>query len=123
MTPVEAGKLLTSLFYLIASLGVLALGVALTRVYLEKRVRASMQSHVDSLVGKRAIVVSDLRAGRPGEIRPLGSTDEEADRASKADGAGPGLATYPAVSDQLISRGRVVRVTGGDDSGYLVRPL
>ncbi len=123
MTPLEAGKLMTTLFYLIASLMALAAGVALTRRYLEKKVEASMQAHVGSLVGKRAMVVSDLRAGRPGEIRPLGSTEEEVERASKTDTNDPGPASYPAVADQLISRGRVVRVTGGDDSGYLVRPL
>lgn len=123
MSTADTGKLLTIIFEVLSLLALLALGLFLARYFLEKKVRASMVRNVDSLVGKRAMVLSDLRPGRQGAIRPLGSAEEEALRASHNEEDLVELETYPAVADQLISRGRVVRVTGGDEKGYLVRPL
>ena len=123
MTAAEAGKYLLYLFEILVGLSVLALGLSIARRFLEKKVRRSMERHMDSLVGKRAMVISDLRAGQVGAIRPLGSPEEEKDRAAKKEEARDKLESFPAVADELISRGRVVRGTGGDAYGYLVRPL
>ncbi|HNZ62838.1 MAG TPA: hypothetical protein PKH23_00700, partial [Bacillota bacterium] len=76
-----------------------------------------------SLVGKRALVMSVIRPSRTGSIRPLGTAEEEADRASRKSSYMDELAVYPAVSDQQISKGRVVRVTGGTARRYIVKPL
>lgn len=113
MSSAELGRILIILLRALAVLAVLAAAAALARHLLEKRVRSSMQQHIGSLVGKRALVVSDLRAGRPGLIRPLDLPDRQ---------EAPSV-TYTATANQLISRGRVVRVTGGDADGYLVQPL
>ncbi|NLA81618.1 MAG: hypothetical protein GX849_02075 [Clostridiaceae bacterium] len=123
MSTAEAGKLLTIVFQVLSILALLALSLFLVRYFLEKRVRASMVRHGDSLVGTRAMVITDLRPGRQGAIRPLGSSEEEAERAARKEDDPGDLETFPAVADQLISRGRVVRVTGGDEEGYWVRPL
>ncbi len=114
-----AGKLLVILFQTLAGLTVLAGVVFLARYWTEKQARKAMSLHVGSLVGKRAMVVSDLRAGRPGRIRPMDAWVAEGDRTV----TGAESRTFPALSDQLISRGRVVRVTGGSPEGYLVRPI
>ena len=116
MTPPELARLLGLSFQLLVLLSLLAASLTLLRHLTERRTVASMNRQHGKLVGKRALVVSDLRAGRVGLIRPLDrdpaklETDEDTQ-------------TFPAVSDQLISRGRVVRVTGGDAEGYLVRPI
>ncbi len=113
MSTAELGRILIVLLRALAILAALAAAVILARRFLERRVRSAMAAHVGSLVGKRALVVSDLRAGRPGLIRLLESPDRKIDPE----------ATFPAMANQLISRGRVVRVTGGDAEGYLVQPL
>lgn len=123
MNSAETGKWLMVLFQVLAFLALLALALFLIRSWLERRVRSSMEAHVDNLVGKRAMVVTDLRPGRPGAIRALLPPELEAERAARQDDDLQALETFPAVADQLISRGRVVRVTGGDREGYLVRPL
>ncbi len=116
MTPTELARLLGLSFQLLVLLGLLAASLTLVRQFTEKRTVASMNRQHGKLVGQRALVVSDLRAGRVGQIRPLDPDPAKlkSDRESQ---------TFPAVSDQLISRGRVVRVTGGDSEGYLVRPI
>ncbi|NLA96182.1 MAG: hypothetical protein GX838_05000 [Clostridiaceae bacterium] len=124
MSSVETGRILITLFQILAVLAALASALTLARHMVEKRVRSAMGRHMGSLVGKRALVVSDLRAGRPGLIRPLESTTGRESGRSHAslENATP-PATFPAMANQLISRGRVVRVTGGDPEGYLVQPL
>ncbi len=123
MTTAEAGKYLLYLFELVVGLAILALGLTIARRFLEQKVKRSMKRHQGSLVGKRAMVISDLRAGQVGMIRPLGSSEEEKNRASKQEDTREQMELFPAMADELISRGRVVRVTGGDADGYLVRPL
>ncbi len=115
----ETGRILITLFQILAALALISAGLTLARHLVEKRVRSAMGQNVGSLVGKRALVVSDLRAGRPGLIRALELTGRP--HASLENTAPP--ATFPAKANQLISRGRVVRVTGGDAEGYLVQPL
>jgi hypothetical protein len=119
----ESGRTLIFLLQTLALLAVLTAAVALARYCIEKRVRASMLRHAGSLVGKRALVVSDLRAGIAGLIRPLGPEFDEKGAGPARTGNMPARGAYPAISNQLISRGRVVRVTGGDEDGYLVQPL
>ncbi len=122
MTATEATRILTLLFESLGALGLLALLLYLLRIFLEKRARASIKRHSGSLVGKRAMVVNDLRPGLTGSIRLLGTPDEESERAIRKD-AQEDYESFPALAEELISRGRVVRVTGGDPDGYLVRPL
>ncbi|NLA71487.1 MAG: hypothetical protein GX850_03525 [Clostridiaceae bacterium] len=123
MTPAEIGKLLIILFQVLALIALIAFVVHVIRSLLEKRVRASMKRNSDSLVGKRAMVMTDLRPKQAGSIRPIGSSEDEAKRATQKEDSVAPFKTYPAFAEQLISRGRVVRVTGGDPDGYLVRPL
>lgn len=123
MTPSEISRLLYIFFSILAALAALAIILTVIRRVLEKKVRSSMAKNSDSLVGKRALVMSVIRPSRTGSIRPLGTAEEEADRASSKIDADDSLVVYPAVSDQLISKGRVVRVTGGDANRYIVRPL
>ncbi len=122
MTATEATRILTLLFESLGALGLLALLLYLLRIFLEKRARASIKRHSGSLVGKRAMVLNDLRPGLRGSIRLLGTPDEESERAIRKD-AQEDYESFPALAEELISRGRVVRVTGGDEDGYLVRPL
>lgn len=122
MTATEATRILTLLFESLGALGFLALLLYLLRIFLEKRARASIKRHSGSLVGKRAMVLNDLRPGLRGSIRLLGTPDEESERAIRKD-TQEDYESFPALAEELISRGRVVRVTGGDEDGYLVRPL
>ncbi|HZK28813.1 MAG TPA: hypothetical protein VFD19_01185 [Clostridia bacterium] len=123
MTPVEMGKLLTYLFQILIVIAVIALIIYVARRLLEHRARASMNRDRDSLVGKRAMVMTDLRPRQAGSIRSIGTPEDETKTATLQEESVKAFEIYPAFADQLISRGRVVRVTGGDADGYLVRPL
>ena len=123
MTAAESARWLTTLFEILIGLALLALLVFLARQLTERKARRSMRRHDKTLVGKRAMVLGDLRPGQAGSIRPLGTAAEEAERAVRSKDEQKDDESFPAMADQLISRGRVVRVTGGDEDGYLVRPL
>ncbi len=124
MTPSEVMRFLYVLGGVLTALAVGAVALTVVRRALEKRVRELVAQNSDSLVGKRALVVSSIRPSRMGNIRPLGTQDEEADRATARRVDNPAVdRIFPAVSDELISKGRVVRVTGGDEKRYIVRAL
>lgn len=95
-----------------------------TRRMLERRAREDIRINDASLVGRRAIAVCDLHPNSEGRIRPLGTAAEEETLALSGGNTRPEPNTYPAVSQQFVSKGRVVRVTGGDNRmGYRVRPI
>jgi membrane-bound ClpP family serine protease len=91
--------------------------------FLKRRVQMSMQQHSDTLVGQKAMVVEDLRPRGIGSIRAMLTPEEEAARSMKREQADDPLKIFPAVADQYISKGRIVRVTGGDRTMYRVRPI
>lgn len=124
MTPSDVSRYFYVLSGVLGGLAFFAVILTYVRRKLEKRVLELVAQNSDSLVGKRALVVSAIRPSRLGSIRPLGTQDEEADRASaRKKGNLKHDIVYSAVSDELISKGRVVRVTGGDASRYIVRSL
>lgn len=123
MTVAELTHVMVIVAEVLGTLALLAIIVWVGRRAVERNVRAAMAYDSDNLVGKRAIAVNDLRPKRIGSIRPYGSKEEEMRRATQADEQQETLPVYPAVADELISSGRVVRVIGGDQNGYIVRPL
>lgn len=124
MTPTELNRFFYILSGVLAGLSVLAVVLTIFRRSLEKRVSVLVAQNSNSLVGKRALVVSAIRPTRLGSIRPLGTQDEEAERAAARRGGDERFdVVYPAIADELISKGRVVRVTGGDATRYTVRSL
>ncbi|HHW93217.1 MAG TPA: hypothetical protein GX734_01810 [Clostridiaceae bacterium] len=124
MTPAEVTRFLYILGGALVGLALLAVVLTVVRRSLEKRVRVLVAQNRNSLVGKRALVVSVIRPLRLGSIRPLGTPSEEADRAlARRKKNQLHDVVYPATSDELISKGRVVRVTGGDANRYIVRSL
>ncbi len=125
MTTSEVSNLFYIMSAVLAGLSLLAVLLTGFRRSLERRVSVLVAQNSNSLVGKRALVVSAIRPSRLGSIRPLGTQDEEAERAAarrRKDGERFDV-VYPAVADEIISKGRVVRVTGGDATRYTVRSL
>ncbi len=125
MTTSEVSNLFYIMSAVLAGLSLLAVLLTGFRRSLERRVSVLVAQNSNSLVGKRALVVSTIRPSRLGSIRPLGTQDEEAERAAarrRKDGERFDV-VYPAVADEIISKGRVVRVTGGDATRYTVRSL
>ncbi|NLZ66746.1 MAG: hypothetical protein GX910_03745 [Clostridiaceae bacterium] len=111
------------LFTVLAVLSVGAVVLTIGHRFLKRRVQMSMQQHSDTLVGQKAMVVEDLRPRGIGSIRAMLTPEEEAARSMKREQADDPLKIFPAVADQYISKGRIVRVTGGDRTMYRVRPI
>jgi hypothetical protein len=124
MTPSEISRLIYLLGGILLGLALIVAVLTVIRRRLEKRVRELVAQNRDSLVGKRALVVSAIRPSKMGNIRPLGTPVEETDRAAdpQKDECIHDI-VYPAISDEIISKGCVVRVTGGDSNRYIVRAL
>lgn len=124
MTPSEISRFIYLLGGILMGLALIVIVLIVIRRKLEKRVLELVAQNSDSLVGKRALVVSAIRPSKMGNIRPLGTQDEETDRAADPHKDEYILdIVYPAISDEIISKGRVVRVTGGDSNRYIVRAL
>ncbi len=111
------------LFTVFAVLSISAVVLTVGHRYLMRRVRVSMKQHSDTLVGQKAMVVEDLRPRGVGSIRAMLTPEEEAARSVNREQNDDPLETFPAVADQYISKGRIVRVTGGDRTMYRVQPI
>lgn len=111
------------LFTVLAVLSISAVVLTVGHRFLKRRVEVSMQQHSDTLVGQKAMVVEDLRPRGVGSIRAMLTSEEESVRSMNREESEDPLETFPAVADQYISKGRIVRVTGGDRTLYRVRPV
>ena len=109
-------------------LALLVLGLALfifnrARRRMEHAAKQDIMKNDSTLIGLRAITVTELRPGTVGEIRTAFSPEEEDDIALSGEEKIPSFKTYPAISAQYISKGRSVRVTGGNYELYRVRSV
>ncbi|NLC88545.1 MAG: hypothetical protein GX681_00555 [Clostridiaceae bacterium] len=107
-------------------LALLILGLALfvfTRIRrrMEYAAKQDIIKNDSTLIGLRAITVTELRPGTIGEIRTAFSPEKENEIALSSDEKKSSFKTFPAISSQYISKGRSVRVTGGNKELYRVR--
>ncbi len=107
-------------------LALLILGLALfvlTRIRrrMEYAAKQDIIKNDSTLIGLRAITVTELRPGTIGEIRTAFSPEKEDEIALSSDEKKSSFKTFPAISSQYISKGRSVRVTGGNKELYRVR--
>lgn len=108
-------------------LALVALGLALfvfsrLRRRVETIAKREIAENDSTLIGMRAIAVTELRPNSIGEIRPAFSAEKEDEIALSSEDKRASFTTFPAISSQYISKGRSVRVTGGDNELYRVRP-
>ena len=108
-------------------LALVVLGLALfvltrARRRVERVAKKEIIENDSTLIGLRAITVTELRPGTVGEIRPAFSPEKEDEIALSGEDKKSSFNTFPAISSQYISKGRSVRVTGGNNELYRVRP-
>lgn len=106
-------------------LALLALGLALfvfrwLRRKVESAAKNEIKKNDDTLVGMRAIAVTELRPNAIGQIRSALSSEKE-DEIALGGTDKSSFEVYPAISTQIISKGRSVRVIGGNNELYRVR--
>ncbi|NLC26706.1 MAG: hypothetical protein GX777_08825 [Fastidiosipila sp.] len=111
----------------ILMLALVVLGLALfvfrwVRKKTEAAAKKEIAENDSTLIGLRAIAVTELRPNTRGEIRSLLSAEKEDEIALTGEEKAQPFKTFPAISSQYISKGRLVRVTGGDNELYRVRP-
>lgn len=119
----EISQLVRILMLALVILGLALFAFTWARRRIEAAAKEEIAKNDSTLIGLSAIAVTELRPNTVGEIRPTLSAEKEDEIALTGEDKKASFTTFPAISSQYISKGRSVRVTGGDNELYRVRPM